>query len=66
MNDRAKEIIIRELKQLVWIKGVLFVRVRKVLVVWVLGDVELLREKRPHAPQLQNTFAAVHDCDFVL
>ena len=35
-------------------------------VFWMLRNVVLVTEKRSHASKLQNTFAAVHDSDFVL
>ncbi len=37
-----------------------------VLVVGVLGDVVLVRQKRPHPAQLEDALAAVHDGDLVL
>ena len=48
------------------VKGVLRVGVSGVLVVGVLGDVVLVRQKRPHPAQLQDALAAVHDGQLIL
>ena len=47
------------------VKGVLLIEIGRVLVVWVLGDIVLIRQKRPDAPELQDAFAAVHDSQLV-
>ena len=48
------------------VKGVLRVGVSGVLVVGVLGDVVLIRQKRPHPAQLEDALAAVHDGQLIL
>ena len=37
-----------------------------VFVVRMLRQVVLVREERAHAPQHEDTFSSVHNCDFVL
>ena len=48
------------------VKGVFRVGVSGVLVVGVLGDVVLVRQKRAHTTQLQDALAAVHDGQLIL
>lgn len=48
------------------VKGVFQVGVSGVLVVGVLGDVVLVRQKRAHAAQLEDALAAVHDGQLIL
>ena len=48
------------------VKGVALIVVGQHFVFWMLRNVLLVTEKRSHASKLQNTFAAVHDSDFVL
>ena len=52
-------------KELLDVKEVLLVVVAGQFVVWVLGQVILVGQKRPDAPQLQDALAAVHDSQFV-
>ena len=52
-------------KKLLDVKEVLLVVVAGQLVVGVLGQIILVRQKRPDAAQLQDTLAAVHDCQFI-
>jgi hypothetical protein len=47
------------------VKGVFRVRIRQVLILWVLRNVEFVTEKRPYPLHLQNTFAAVHHRKFI-
>lgn len=49
-----------------YVKDVLLVGVGQVFVAGVLCQVILIAEKRAHAPKLQDTLAAAHDCNFVL
>jgi len=46
-------------EELLDVKAVLLVSVRRVLEIGVLGQVVLVRQKRPHAPQLEDALAAV-------
>ena len=48
------------------VKDVALIVVGQHFVFWMLRNVVLVTEKRSHASKLQNTFAAVHDSDFVL
>ena len=48
------------------VKDVLLVGVGQVLVTGMLRDIKLIAEKRTHPSKLQNTLAAVHNCNFVL
>ena len=48
------------------VKGVPLIVVSQQFVSWMLRYVVLITEKRSHASKLQDTFAAVHDGDFVL
>ena len=52
-------------KELPDVEAVLFITVRRVLVVGVPGQVVLVRQKRPHAPQLEDALAAVQHCQLV-
>ena len=52
-------------EELLNVKEVSFVIVAGQLVVGVLGQVILVRQKGPDAPQLQDALAAVHDGQFV-
>ena len=47
------------------VKGVLFVIIRQIFIVRVLGNIVLVGEKRPDAAYLQKTLAAVHDGQFI-
>ena len=47
------------------VKGVAHIVVGQHFVFWMLRNIVLVTEKRSHASKLQNTFAAVHDSDFV-
>ena len=47
------------------VKDVLLIGVGQVFVAGVLCQVVLVAEKRAHAPKLQDTLTAVHDCYFV-
>ena len=48
------------------VKGVSLIVVSQQFVSWMLRYIVLITEKRSHASKLQDTFAAVHDGDFVL
>ena len=48
------------------VKGISLIVVSQQFVSWMLRYVVLVTEKRSHASELQDTFAAVHDGDFVL
>ena len=52
-------------EKLLYIKSVLGVRVRKILVVGVSGDVVLIREERTHTAKLQDALAAVENRQLV-
>ena len=52
-------------KKLLNVKEVLLVVISGQLVIGVLGQVILVGQKRPDAPQLQDALAAVHDSQFV-
>ena len=52
-------------KKLLNVKEVLLVVVAGQLVIGVLGQVILVGQKRPDAPQLQDALTAVHDSQFV-
>ena len=47
------------------IKSVLFIKVRKLLVPLMLGNVEFIAQEWPDTAQLQDTFVAIHDRKFV-
>ena len=47
------------------VKYVLLIVVPGQLIVWVLGQIVLVREKRPDTAQLQDALAAVHDGQFI-
>ena len=49
-----------------YVQGVFLVKVGCIFVIWVLGDVVLVGQKRANAPQLQNALAAVHNRQLVL
>ena len=48
-------------KKLLNVKEVLLVVISGQLVIGVLGQVILVGQKRPHAPQLQDSLTAIHD-----
>ena len=48
-------------KKLFNVKEVLLVVVAGQLVIGMLGQVVLIREERPHTPQLQDALSAIHD-----
>ena len=52
-------------KKLLDVKEVLLVVVSGQLVIGVLGQVILVGQKRPNAPQLQDTLASVHNGQLV-
>ena len=52
-------------KELLDVKEVLLVVVAGQFVVWVLGQVILVGQKRPDAPQLQDALATIHDSQLV-
>lgn len=52
-------------QETLYVKGVSLVAVRQILVVGVLRDVVLVRQERPDAAQLENTLAAVQDCQLI-
>ena len=52
-------------EKLLYIKGVLGVRIRKILVVGVSGDVVLIRKERTHTAKLQDALAAVENRQLV-
>ena len=43
-----------------YVKGVLFVKIRKIFVIRVFGNVILPGQEGTHAPDLQEAFSAVH------
>ena len=47
------------------IKSVLFIKVRKLLVPLMLGNVEFIAQEWPDTAQLQDALAAIHDRKFV-
>lgn len=49
-----------------YVKDVSLVGVGQVFISGMLRDIKLVAEKRAHTTKLQNTLAAVHDCNFVL
>lgn len=48
------------------VKSVLIIRVGSVLEIGVLGNVVLVRKKRTHTAQLENTLAAIHNSKLIL
>ena len=52
-------------KKLLDVKEVLLVVVSGQLVIGVLGQVVLIREEGPHAAQLQDALATIHDSQLV-
>ncbi|MCB6812050.1 hypothetical protein LI205_31285 [bacterium MSK18_59] len=48
------------------VKDIFRVGVGRVSVIRVLGEIVLVRKERAHAPQHEDTLAAVHHCQFVL
>ena len=48
-----------------YIESILLIEVRKLLVPLMLGNVEFVAEEWPDTAQLQDTFAAIHDRNFV-
>ena len=60
LDDQLPELVFFD------VEGVSLVVVGEQLVSWMLRYVILITEKRSHTSELQDTFAAVHDCDLVL
>ena len=48
------------------VKGVSFIEVGELPILWMLRDVVFVTEKRSHASKLQNTLSSVHDGDLIL
>lgn len=48
-----------------YVQGVFLVKVGCIFVIGMFGDVVLVGQERADAPQLQDTLAAVHDCQLV-
>ena len=49
-----------------YVQGVFLVKVGCIFVIGMLGDVVLVGQERANTPQLQDTLAAVHDCQLIL
>ena len=48
------------------VEGVSLIEVGEQFVFWMLRYIKFITEKRSHTSKLQDTFAAIHDGDFVL
>ena len=53
------------IEELLDIEGVTLIKVIRIFVVRMLGQIIFIRQKWPHAAQLQHTFAAVQDRDLI-